>query len=42
MVKEGHPWEKLVLHLIWMDMRMLVMDGFEATKTIKATGTQAP
>ena len=29
-------------HLIWMDMRMPVMDGFETTKQIKATGTQAP
>ena len=29
-------------HLIWMDMRMPVMDGIEATKQIKATSTQAP
>ncbi|MDJ1182977.1 ATP-binding protein [Roseofilum casamattae] len=26
-------------HLIWMDMRMPVMDGFTATQTIKATAT---
>ncbi len=29
-----HAWEP---HLIWMDMRMPVMDGFQATKRIKAT-----
>lgn len=29
-------------HLIWMDIRMPLMDGFEATKQIKATHTQAP
>jgi signal transduction histidine kinase/DNA-binding response OmpR family regulator len=29
--KQWHP------HLIWMDMRMPVMDGFEAIQTIKAT-----
>jgi signal transduction histidine kinase/response regulator of citrate/malate metabolism len=30
-------WEEFEPHLIWMDMRMPVMDGFEATKRIKAT-----
>lgn len=35
----GKSWSP---HLIWMDMRMPVLDGFEATKQIKATGTQAP
>jgi signal transduction histidine kinase/DNA-binding NarL/FixJ family response regulator len=30
-------WEKWDPHLIWMDMRMPVMDGHEATKRIKAT-----
>lgn len=35
----GKSWSP---HLIWMDMRMPVIDGFEATKQIKAAGTQAP
>ena len=36
----GKSWSP---HLIWMDMRMPVIDGIEATKQIKATGgTQAP
>lgn len=30
-------WESWKPHLIWMDMRMPVMNGYEATKQIKAT-----
>lgn len=30
-------WESWEPNLIWMDMRMPVMDGYEATKQIKAT-----
>ncbi|MBD3308695.1 transporter substrate-binding domain-containing protein [candidate division KSB3 bacterium] len=30
-------WQRWEPHLIWMDMRMPIMDGYEATKQIKAT-----
>ena len=39
-------WETWSPHLIWMDIRMPVMNGYEATQQIKAasntTGNQAP
>ncbi len=30
-------WQRWQPHLIWMDMQMPIMDGFEATQLIKAT-----
>ncbi|MDM8530461.1 response regulator [Anaerolineales bacterium HSG25] len=33
-------WEKWHPHLIWMDIRMPIMDGYEATRQIKAKQAQ--
>jgi PAS domain S-box-containing protein len=35
-------WQRWLPHLIWMDLRMPVMDGYEATKQLKAFGETAP
>jgi PAS domain S-box-containing protein len=35
-------WQTWAPHLIWMDIRMPVMNGFEATQHIKAAGDRAP
>jgi signal transduction histidine kinase/DNA-binding response OmpR family regulator len=35
-------WQTWKPHLIWMDIRMPIMNGFEATQRIKAAGNQAP
>jgi predicted ATPase/signal transduction histidine kinase/CheY-like chemotaxis protein len=32
-------WEQRQPHLVWMDMRLPVMDGYEATRQIKARAT---
>jgi PAS domain S-box-containing protein len=36
-IEAFQAWERWHPHLIWMDMRMPVMDGYEATQRIKTT-----
>jgi two-component system sensor histidine kinase/response regulator len=35
-------WESWHPHLIWMDMRMPVMDGYETTSFLRASGFEQP
>jgi PAS domain S-box-containing protein len=35
-------WQSWLPQLIWMDLRMRVMDGYQATQQIKAAGDKAP
>jgi PAS domain S-box-containing protein len=35
-------WQSWSPHLIWMDLRMRVMDGYQATQQIKLAGDKAP
>lgn len=35
-------WQSWSPHLIWMDLRMRVMDGYQATQRIKSAGDKAP